>query len=490
MALPLATGDVVDAYVVRRVIGVGGMSVVAEATHQSQHLRVAIKLMLPGAMKSNDLVMRFHREQRTLAQLHSEHIVRTYGAGEHRGMPYMILELLDGTDLHELIKNKGPLEIDDAVQYGLQACHAIAEAHALGIIHRDIKPSNLFLTRRSDGSPRVKVLDFGISKVPAQPTTGRDAALTKSRMIMGSPHYMAPEQMLSARDATVQSDIWALGVTMYELLTKTLPFAAEDTEQVVQRVLSDKPTPLRKMRPMTPGGLEATIMRCIVRRPSERYANIADFAQRLADFGPQHSRYAVSSIYELVAPTNRDPMHSIPEVPAAPLATEADDTTLYLNPAAPTASGFGWVAALVATLTFALGAGFGWVMSLSTDPTGASSPVTRSPQTAAMPQSAAAATDVHDAQPQPQGSPIDLDDPGRQQQAADPPQTAKTPKPQPTRPPAQPKRWNPKSPTSLPAPGPSAQPQAPPSSPSAPKTAQPTNSAPSKPPAIPEVTFD
>ncbi|MBW2456124.1 MAG: serine/threonine protein kinase [Deltaproteobacteria bacterium] len=370
MAIPLKIGDVVaDAYHVERVVGVGGMAVVAVASHVSQRHRVAIKMLLPNTASSTEMAKRFEREQRTLMQLHSEHTLRIYGAGHHGKLPYMLVEYLEGSDLSELLKNQGPVPIETAVEYIVQACHAIAEAHSLGITHRDLKPGNLFLTRRTDGSPCIKVLDFGISKVSDTGEGSEEATLTKTKAVMGSPFYMSPEQMISARNVDGRTDVWALGVTLHELLTKTLPFAANTAKQVCARILGDKPTPLRQLRPMYPQGLEEVILHCLQRRPDARFANIADLATQLAEFGPEHTRFAVKAIYELVQPSEPSAQPGTPDALLASDQPDPGDTTIYLQGAPDKAERRIWPALLFGLATFAVGTGVGWVLSLPTDPT-------------------------------------------------------------------------------------------------------------------------
>ncbi len=370
MAIPLKIGDVVaDAYHVERVVGVGGMAVVAVASHVAQHHRVAIKMLLPNTASSTEVAKRFEREQRTLMQLHSEHTLRIYGAGHHGELPYMLVEYLEGSDLSELLKNQGPVPIETAVEYILQACHAIAEAHSLGITHRDLKPGNLFLTRRTDGSPCIKVLDFGISKVSDTGQGSQEATLTKTKAVMGSPFYMSPEQMISARNVDGRTDVWALGITLHELLTKTLPFAANTAKQVCARILGDKPTPLRTIRPTYPQGLEEIILHCLQRRPEERFANIADLATQLSEFGPEHARFAVTSIYDLVKPSEPQDQPGTPDALLASDQPDPGDTTIYLEGTRDKAPRRLWPSLLFGLATFALGAGVGWVLSLPTDPT-------------------------------------------------------------------------------------------------------------------------
>ncbi len=387
MTLPLADGDIVDGYVVERVVGTGGMAVVAVASHRTERHRVAIKMMLPAVARRSEAVQRFEREARTLAQLHSEHTLRIYGSGKHGTLPYMLLEYLNGKDLSETLKADGPMEISRAVECILQACHAIAEAHMLGIVHRDLKPGNLFLTRRSDGSPCIKVLDFGISKVTQSASDLEEPSLvTKTTAIMGSPFYMSPEQMLSSRNVDARTDVWALGVVLYELLTKTLPFAAETVQAVCGRILADAPTPLRKLRPQYPQGLEEVIARCLMRKPDQRFANIADFATRLEEFGPPHTRFAIEAISELVRPSEPAAQAHLMEA-AAPESGGTTDTTLYVPTGKNNMSGLGWAASSAAlAATFGVGVGIGWLVNAPTDPTQAAAfgaTATRAPTTSA-----------------------------------------------------------------------------------------------------------
>lgn len=384
---PLQVGDVVaGSYVVEKVIGAGGMAYVALAAHNEQRHRVAIKILRPENSRKSEVVKRFEREQRTLTMLHSEHTLRIYGYGQHAGLPYMLVEYLQGKDLGELIKDEGPLPVERAVEYLLQSCHALAEAHLLGVVHRDLKPGNLFLTRRTDGSPCIKVLDFGISKVSHDlDALGEPSLVTKAHAVMGSPFYMSPEQMLSSTNVDVRSDIWSLGVTLFELLTKSLPFAADSATAVCRRIMSDEPTPLRKLRPSYPKGLEDVLSRCLQKRPERRFANVADLAVRLEEFGPTHSRYAVNAICELVQVVEPYARHdgetralTLP-LPGRGLASEAGATTgevsstsetVYLPHGSDERGGVRTATLLAATtFAFGLGIGLGWALNLETDPT-------------------------------------------------------------------------------------------------------------------------
>jgi eukaryotic-like serine/threonine-protein kinase len=294
--MPVQVGDIVAGkYEVERFLGSGGMGVVVSAKHVRLGERVAIKFLLSHAMKNAEVVKRFLQEGRAAVRIKSEHVGRVIDSDTlPDGTPYIIMEFLEGSDLSTLLKAKGAVPIDVAVEYILQACEAIAEAHSLGIIHRDLKPANLFVTRRADGSPVVKVIDFGISKV-ADPTTGTDVELTKTDVMMGSPVYMAPEQMISARDVDVRADVWSLGVILFYLLVGTQPFKGASVTQLYAAIIQGAPQ-LRPSRPEIPPELERAVMKCLQAVPKERFANIAELAAAIADFAPVHARVSADRV--------------------------------------------------------------------------------------------------------------------------------------------------------------------------------------------------
>ncbi|HEY6462672.1 MAG TPA: serine/threonine-protein kinase, partial [Polyangiaceae bacterium] len=209
-------------YCVERVIGEGGMGIVVAATHEGLDQRVAIKFLLPDAMRNDDVVERFLREAKVAARVNSEYVARVTDVGktEPDGIPFIVMEYLEGQDLGQMIDESGPLPLEEAAEIGLQACEALVEVHGAGIIHRDLKPSNLFVTRRADGSPCLKLLDFGISKFTSHPSDeSADPALTATATIMGSPSYMSPEQLKSTKEVDSRTDVWALGAVLYEAFT-------------------------------------------------------------------------------------------------------------------------------------------------------------------------------------------------------------------------------------------------------------------------------
>ena len=282
-------------YRVERVLGQGGMGVVVAATHLQLGQLFALKFLLPHMCEHGEAVARFAREARAAVQIQSEHVARVTDVGSlESGAPYMVMEYLQGSDLSEVLHARGPLPIAEAVGFMLQACEAIAEAHALGIVHRDLKPANMFLTRRRDGSPLVKVLDFGISK--ALQETLVSPSVTSTAAIMGSPLYMSPEQVRSSKSVDARSDVWALGVILQELLTGAPSYEAETASALMAMIAADPPTPLRQRRPDAPQQLEAVILRCLEKDRERRVPNVAEFARAIAPFGTAEARGSVERI--------------------------------------------------------------------------------------------------------------------------------------------------------------------------------------------------
>ena len=278
-------------YRVDRVLGQGGMGVVVEARHLQLEERVAMKFLLPEYAQHPEASARFLREARAAVKIKSEHVARVVDVGTlDSGAPYMVMEFLQGRDLSQDVAHRGALPVEEAVEFILQACEAIAEAHAQGIVHRDLKPANLFLTQRADGSPSIKVLDFGISKVTMPTESGPDMSLTKTSAMMGSPLYMAPEQMRSSRDADARSDVWSLGAILFELLTARPPFDAESLPELCAKILTEQPPPLHSLRAALPKELDAVIGRCLARDREARFSNVAEFAVALVPFAPKRAR--------------------------------------------------------------------------------------------------------------------------------------------------------------------------------------------------------
>jgi eukaryotic-like serine/threonine-protein kinase len=280
-------------YRVERVLGQGGMGYVVEARHVALEERVALKFLLPEYAKHPEASARFLREARAAVKIKSEHVARVSDVGTlDSGAPYMVMEFLDGADLAQTLQKNGVLSVDDAIDYILQGCEAIAEAHSYGIVHRDLKPANLFLAKRADGSPLVKVLDFGISKVIG----GGDHALTKTTTAMGSALYMSPEQMQETRGVDHRTDIYSMGIALFELLAGRQPFYAETLPQLCAEVLTGVPTPMSAYRPDIPADLANRLERAYERDKNRRYQSIAEFAVALAPYAPERSRQTIERL--------------------------------------------------------------------------------------------------------------------------------------------------------------------------------------------------
>lgn len=290
-----AVGDVVAGkYLIVRVLGEGGMGIVYEATHQRLRQRVAIKMLLPTMLEHQVIVSRFEREARAAAQLRGRHVARVNDVDVTAdGLPYMVMDFLEGHDLQVEIEKRGTLPIPEAVDYILQACAAMVEAHALGIVHRDLKPSNLFLEQdfggttgpQIAGGPRVvKVLDFGISKVQAD----ADAKLTEVDTVMGTALYMSPEQVRASHLVDARADIWALGVILYESFAGRVPWLGTP-HQVAAAIVTEDAPDIRSFCPSVPHDLAAVIHKTLQREPANRFHDVRQLATALAPYAPAGS---------------------------------------------------------------------------------------------------------------------------------------------------------------------------------------------------------
>jgi serine/threonine-protein kinase len=296
-------GDVIlDKYAVTRVLGKGGMGRVLAAHDRTLDRPVAIKFLLPALRDRPDSVSRFEREARTAARIDNAHVARVHSVEKVDGVPFIVMEYLSGRDLAAVLGERGQLPIAEAVDLLLQACEAVAEAHALGIVHRDLKPGNLFLTKTTQGAPILKVLDFGISKTDAD-----DVALTGAAAMLGSPIYMSPEQFESARSVDGRSDVWSLGVVLYEMLTGVPPFTGATIPNVWASIRRGSYAKLSDHRQDVPRALEQLLAATLEVDRAKRIPTVNAFAAKLAPFGTDDARASYVRIQRITPPAASAP---------------------------------------------------------------------------------------------------------------------------------------------------------------------------------------
>ena len=316
-ALP-APGDILGGkYRVDALHARGGMAAIFSGQHLVLGQRVAIKVML-AETASEAAVERFVREAQAAARVETEHVTRVMDAGLlDSGLPFLVMELLEGCDLAALLSARGPLPSTEAVDLVLEALEGLAHVHAAGIVHRDLKPSNLFLARRPDGTSVVKLLDFGVSKSLVEPVDDRVKALT-GNVVIGSPVYMSPEQVRSARSVDARSDLWSMGVALYQLVTGALPFDGEAVGEVLAQILDGQALPVRAHAPEVPAGLDDVVLGCLQRDREQRPADVAALARALSPFASGGCAARVQRIEDTLvnaplsrAPTSLGSLHAI-----------------------------------------------------------------------------------------------------------------------------------------------------------------------------------
>jgi eukaryotic-like serine/threonine-protein kinase len=282
----LVAGDIVaERYRIGPVIGAGGMGIVYKAQHIELGTPVAIKVIRPDIAQNSSLWRRFAREARALAALHNKHVVRVHDAGTlPSGLRYLVMELLDGTDLRRLLGDQGTMPVPTAVDHVLQVCSALGDAHRLHIIHRDIKPENIFLARYRACEPIIKLLDFGVARF-----LDDAGQLTVPGRGVGSPRYLSPEQLQNPGSADQRSDIWGVGLLLYELISGLSPFYEMNTAQVCLTIVQGPIPSIAARCPSLPPALTAAIMRCLELDPARRFQSADELSAALEPFSSRHT---------------------------------------------------------------------------------------------------------------------------------------------------------------------------------------------------------
>jgi serine/threonine protein kinase len=310
MDAPIGPGDLLAGkYRIERRLGEGGMGVVFKATHVTLEKPRAIKVLHAEIAADAEAVRRFLREARATSELSSRHVACVHDVDRlPSGQPYLVMEYLDGADLASILAAHGPLPAAEAARYVREACDALAEAHARGLVHRDVKPANLFLARREGGLPAIKVLDFGIAKAAA-PSAG---AATAAGAFLGTLKYAAPEQIECSASVDARADLWALGVVLYELCTGALPFDSPSAVRLIALITESAPTPPSERVEGLPAGLDAILLRCLEKDRERRFASAAELAEALRSFASEGDALAGVRLSIPVTPRSSHPTATAP----------------------------------------------------------------------------------------------------------------------------------------------------------------------------------
>ncbi len=286
--MQLVVGQIyADKYRIVRPLGHGAMGAVYEGENIRIHRRVAIKTLHPHVADKPDTIQRFEREAQAAGRIGSEHIVEVLDVGELPGrVHYMVMEYLEGATLEQHIRSQGRLSPQEATPIVVQLLDGLEAAHYAGIIHRDLKPANVFLSRGANGD-FVKILDFGVSKFNVLNSDGM--SMTSTGAVLGTPFYMSPEQAKGSREIDARSDLYAVGVILYEAITGQVPFSAETFNELIFRIVLESPPPVESFVPMLDPAFAAIIRKAMERDPNERFQTAAEFRATLLEWSSKPS---------------------------------------------------------------------------------------------------------------------------------------------------------------------------------------------------------
>jgi eukaryotic-like serine/threonine-protein kinase len=331
MSVALAPGDRIgDRYIFERKLAEGGMAYIVVARDTDE--LVAIKLLKPHAFEQEDGVARFAKEAKATALIDSEHCIKVITVGQdHKLGPFVVMELLDGMDLRHIIDQRGAQPTASVAEIAIQVCDALSAAHSIGIVHRDIKPENIFVVQEAAG-PSARVLDFGISKGALTGyVMNTDISLVNTQALLGSPVYMAPEQMRSTSEVDARADIWSLGISMYEAVTGIPPWHSESVTAQCAMVLEKECPPANVVNPNVPAEFSALILWCLQKDREQRPRDVGELARALLAFAPPRAGSCVQTIVgRMQSAAKQLPQDAPPALAVQPLASDQPKSAVLI----------------------------------------------------------------------------------------------------------------------------------------------------------------
>jgi serine/threonine-protein kinase len=310
---PLVGQTLAGKYRIEKLIKRGGMGAVYLGKHVLMDKTVAIKVLHPALALDDDVVRRFSREAKAASRISHPHAVSVTDFGEsENGVVFLVMEYLDGRTLKEVIKSEGPMRLERAAEILRQVAGGLDAAHEQGVVHRDLKSDNIMLSK-TNGGEWAKVLDFGIAKIQE---AGRDADITAANLVIGTPQYMSPEQCSQSGAIDSRSDIYSLGIILYEMLSAELPFAGESPTVIMMKQVQDPPPPIRAIRPEVPEAVSQIILKALAKQPADRFQTAGELSEAFSQAAGGVAEPALAAVPA-----------TVPNVPV-PLVDDADEATL------------------------------------------------------------------------------------------------------------------------------------------------------------------